>query len=122
MQACLGKSTGTTQTQQLVRADRPHDTGGVHICGDGYLPLLSIDSLNLPECDLIQLDVEGYELNALLGAVETIKKYKPALCIEFCEKWLNRYNNTSEEILVFLKEIGYIQIDEYGVDKIFIHS
>jgi len=24
--------------------------------------------------------------------------------------------------LVFLKEIGYIQIDEYGVDKIFIYN
>ena len=120
IQACLGKSNGTTQTQQLVRPDRPHDTGGVHICGDGYLPLLSIDSLNLPECDLIQLDVEGYELNALLGAVEAIKKYKPVLCIEFCEKWLNRYDATSEKILNLLRKLNYTHVETYGVDRIFV--
>jgi len=122
IQACLGKSNGTTKVQQLVRPDKPHDTGGVHICGDGYLPLLSIDSLNLPECDLIQLDVEGYELNALLGAIETIKKYKPVLCIEFCEKWLNRYDSTSDDILEVISGLGYKLVDEYGVDKIFVHN
>ena len=120
IQACLGKSNGTTQTQQLIRPDRPHDTGGVHIHGEGFVPLLSIDSLNLPECDLIQLDVEGYELNALLGAIETIKKYKPVLCVEFCEKWLNRYDATSEKILNLLDSLNYTHIETYGVDRIFI--
>jgi len=122
IQACLGESNGTTKVQQLVRPDRPHDTGGVHICGDGYLPLLSIDSLNLPECDLIQLDVEGYELNALLGAIETIKKYKPVLCVEFYEKWLNRYDSTSGDILNLIYNLGYKLVDEYGVDKIFVYN
>ena len=106
--------------QQLIRPDRPNDTGGVHIAGDGYIPSIKIDDLNLTDCNLIQLDVEGYELNALLGGIKTIKKYKPVLCIEFCEKWLNRYNSTSENVLAFLKEINYIQVGEYGADKIFI--
>ena len=81
-----------------------------------------IDNLNLHGCDLIQLDVEGYELNALLGAIETIKKYKPVLCIEFCEKWLNRYNDSSEKVLDLIYSLGYKLVDEYGVDKIFIYN
>ena len=120
IQACLGKSNGTTRVQQLIRPDRPHDTGGVHVCGDGYLPMLSIDSLNLPQCDLIQLDVEGYEYNALLGAIETINKYKPVLCVEFCERWLKRYDNTSDQIINLVEDLGYTLVDQYGVDKIFI--
>ena len=71
---------------------------------------------------MIQLDVEGYELNALLGAIETIKKYKPVLCIEFCEKWLNRYDATSDKILSLLDNLNYIHVKTYGVDKIFISN
>ena len=122
MQCCLGNDNKPVNVQQLIRPDRPNDTGGVHIAGDGYIPSIKIDDLNLTGCDLIQLDVEGYELNALLGAVKTIKKYKPVLCIEFCEKWLNRYNTTSENVLALLKEFNYIQVEEYGADKIFIYN
>jgi FkbM family methyltransferase len=120
MQCCLGNDTTPVTTQHLIRPDRPNDIGGVHISGAGFTPSVVIDNLSLPGCDLIQLDVEGYELNALLGAENTIKKYSPVLCIEFCEKWLNRYNTSSNKILGLLEEWGYIQADEYGVDKIFI--
>jgi len=120
MQCCLGNDTTPVATQHLIRPDRPNDIGGVHISGTGFTPSIVIDNLSLPGCDLIQLDVEGYELNALLGAEKTIKKYSPVLCIEFCEKWLNRYNTSSNKILGLLEEWGYIQVEEYGVDKIFI--
>jgi len=120
MQACLGETNGTTRVQQLVREDRPHDTGGVHVAGDGYLPLIAIDSLNLPGCDLLQLDVEGFELKALKGAVDTINKYKPVLCVELCEKWLNRYNDSSTEVIDFIQSLGYTLVDTEGVDHIFI--
>jgi FkbM family methyltransferase len=122
MQCCLGNTNKPVNVQQLIRADRPNDTGGVHIAGDGYIPTIKIDDLNLTDCNLIQLDVEGYELNALLGGIETIKKYKPVLCLEFCEKWLNRYDSTSENVLELLKKINYIQVSEYGADKIFIYN
>jgi hypothetical protein len=94
----------------------------VHVSGNGLIPTIIIDDLNLPGCDLIQLDIEGYELNALLGAVKTIKKYKPVLCVEFCEKWLNRYDATSEKILGLLKDLNYIYVETYGVDKIFVSN
>ena len=120
MQCCLGNDATPVDTQHLIRPDRPNDIGGVHISGTGFTPSIVIDNLNLPGCDLIQLDVEGYELNALLGAEKTIKKYSPVLCVEFCEKWLNRYDASSDKVLGLLTEWGYIQIEEYGVDKIFI--
>lgn len=122
IQSCLGENAHTVSTQQLIRSDRPNDTGGVHVSGSGYTPTIVLDNLNLVGCDLIQLDVEGYELKALKGSVETIKKYKPVLCIEFCEKWLNRYENCSDQILKFVHDLGYIQVDQYGVDKIFIQK
>ena len=50
--------------------------------GPGEVAIWTIDSLALCACDLIQLDIEGYEPLALLGAKETIAKYRPVLMLE----------------------------------------
>lgn len=49
---------------------------------DGDVKLVTIDSLELPECDLIYLDIEGFEDLALMGATETIAMYKPVIVCE----------------------------------------
>ena len=120
LQACIGEHNNPLNTQQLIREDRPHDTGGVHVNGAGNTPAISIDTLNLSNCDLIQLDVEGYELKALKGSINTIKKYKPVICVELCEKWLNRYGDTTQDVLNFFDTLNYKQVDSCGVDIIFV--
>ena len=72
----------------VLRVDTSSD-GGTHAGGHskvgevGHLcPVVSIDRFNIEDLALIQLDVEGFELNALKGAVETIARLKPAIAIE----------------------------------------
>ena len=48
----------------------------------GTIPMLRIDQLGLWKCDLIWLDIERYEIYALRGAVETIKKFRPTVVVE----------------------------------------
>lgn len=122
MQCCLGNESNTVNVVQLIRPNRLHDTGGVHINGQGVTPTIILDNLNLPDCNLLQLDVEGYELNALLGSIQTIKKFKPVLCIELCEKWLNRYNTNSDDVYNLITKLNYKLVATHGVDKIFIHN
>jgi FkbM family methyltransferase len=43
---------------------------------------INIDRLNIEDLVLIQLDVEGHELSALKGALETIQKSRPVIAIE----------------------------------------
>ncbi|HEU0142976.1 MAG TPA: FkbM family methyltransferase [Bryobacteraceae bacterium] len=49
------------------------------------VPLATIDSmvaeLQLPKVDVIKMDIEGSEKNALLGAAETIRRHHPRLAI-----------------------------------------
>jgi FkbM family methyltransferase len=49
---------------------------------DGAVKLITIDSLNLPYCDLIHLDIEEFEPMALEGAQQTIKKFRPVIILE----------------------------------------
>lgn len=44
---------------------------------------VSIDSLKLPNVSFIKLDIEGYEIPAIIGATETIKQFRPFLWIEY---------------------------------------
>jgi FkbM family methyltransferase len=81
-QACLGCARG------LVNLWRDEDTtGNQHVEGKGIYPTLDIDMLGLPVCDLIYLDIEGMELNALMGATATIARCKPTVIFEVTKKW-----------------------------------
>ena len=83
---------------------------GMHqMDGKGYTPIFSIDSFEFPVCDLLQLDVEGYELFALKGAVKTITKTSPVIVTE---------NNRCTE---FLTSLGYKFVERSGhADHIYI--
>lgn len=115
IQACLGNE------HRLVDM-KPHeggDIGGGYVGESGIFPMFTIDDLNLPECNLIHLDIEGYEKNALLGACETIKRCKPVICIENCEKWLMRFGTNLNEIEEFLNTFGYTYVSSARGDRIY---
>jgi len=56
--------------------------GGFRCFEGGPIPTLRLDDLALPHCDLLFLDLEGYEMFALRGAVETITECQPIIVME----------------------------------------
>ena len=103
-----------------------NDSGSTHVKnGPGeqsVVPTMLIDDLNLPGCDLIHLDVEGYELFALRGAIETIKRFKPVIAYENPEVWSSRYGYNKNTIDDFVVSLGYgLKCEEQG-DMIFIYG
>jgi FkbM family methyltransferase len=50
---------------------------------DRVVDITSIDAMALPRLDLFKLDVEGYEVPALTGALNTIKKHRPWIWVEY---------------------------------------
>lgn len=61
----------------------------------------TIDSLDLDSCSLIKLDVEGFEVDALRGAINLIKRCKPKFIIETHSLFLRKETEN------FLSQFGY---------------
>ena len=78
IQSAVGKCN------ELIHVNHLSETNvGMHtVSAGGTIPTMTIDSLALEACDFIQLDVEGYEVNALLGALGTIKRFHPVISVE----------------------------------------
>lgn len=50
--------------------------------GGENVNMITIDSLDLKQCDYIKIDVEGAEILVLMGAINTINKFHPAIFFE----------------------------------------
>ena len=96
-----------------------HDVGATHVEGVGNIPTFRIDDLELDRCDLIQLDTEGYEYFGLLGATETINKFKPVISVEWFEPWAQRYGVTFDMIESFLNQWGYKHVATHATDLVY---
>lgn len=73
----------------------------------GEIEMRTIDSFKLERCDFIKIDVEGFELDVLQGAIKTIQKCKPKMYIEINEGTLARCGTTPEQVFEFLDIFGY---------------
>lgn len=91
----LGATHGTA-TLPAVDYGKPADYGMVSLQGthssetivppvleNQEIELVTLDSLALPRLDFLKLDVEGHEIQAIAGGMETLKRNRPWIWIEF---------------------------------------
>ncbi|TNE75544.1 MAG: FkbM family methyltransferase [Gammaproteobacteria bacterium] len=91
--------------------------------GGGEVYQTTIDSLMLyldDACDLIQLDIEGGEFDALQGARHTIEKFHPVVVVE--EKPLPHMTVPHTAAGDFLKSLGYREVGRVHRDVIYAHG
>lgn len=119
-QAALGCERGHLISTKRTTDTRTH-AGVTHVSGRGRIPTMVLDDLGLPFCDLIYLDIEGYELFALKGAVETIGRCKPVVVAEI-NSAAHRYGLDGSAIHALLGGMGYRHVATSRSDEIFTHG
>lgn len=116
MHAGLGTAPGLARIE--TRGPHRHRGGSSQIIANPHrhtfrvqpVSLVSIDQFAIADLSLIQLDVEGYELPVLQGAVESIRKHQPVIVVE------DDRNNCGE----FLRELGYAEVARAGRDHVYL--
>lgn len=103
------------EIEKDVKVRRSGSAGGWRVdpAGDRVTKLTTIDYLELKHCDAIVLDIEGFEVEALTGALETIKKCKPLLYVEELPR-------SKTAIKSFMKEHNYKPVMQVHRDMIYV--
>lgn len=84
------------------------EVGFSHLNEKPDIPVLTIDEMDLPHVDVITMDIEGSEYEALQGAETTIKQDKPILFISIHPEFMwHEHHHTPDDLHVMLSNWGY---------------
>jgi FkbM family methyltransferase len=104
---CYQMALGEAETRVSLAIDPQHQGGayvGVHSTND--ISMMAFDSSGLSP-NLVKLDLEGYELEALKGMEKTISRCQPILVVEVNEEALQRMGHTQGDIFSWLVRHNY---------------
>ncbi len=124
----ISNTTADILTLDSVDYGQLHNSGapsatvrkGINTCVS-----LRIDDLEITDLAFIKIDIQGGELRALEGLVESINRSKPLIFIEIEEISLRKNQTSSEDVLKFLLNLNYnvYRINtEHPIDHIAIYD
>lgn len=120
-QAALGDTPRLVGTacNRRKHGPGPIHPGLTHIDGDGIIPVLRLDDFRLPSLDLLYLDLEGYELFALIGAAITIDFCRPVIAVEINSN-ITYYGQTADDVRRWFAEHDYRRVTVLHSDEVFL--
>lgn len=108
---------GAAPGKAVMRTDKKAGSWAIDPAGTVEVAVVTIDAMlaarGWPRCDAIVLDIEGYEVEALKGAAETIERFRPVLHVEE----LGLFRKRSAE---FMQSIGYVERGRAGRDGLYV--
>ena len=106
---------GDTETNVSLTND--DFTQARRIISSGNILMQTVDSFKFEDVDLIKVDVEGFEMNVLRGAKDTLKNCK-FLMIELNNN-SKKYDSSNVKIEKYIAEQGFTTLIDKWPDKVF---
>lgn len=100
----------------LYYSENEQNMGAVSGLGDGTDHSVTVDlirlddyleSCSIEKIDVIKIDIEGSEYDALTGMKQTLEKFKPAILIEISPEILVKTERTPDDIKNILFQLNY---------------
>lgn len=98
----LGAGTGSVRMQTALATS----SGGTAVAGVGPIPLCTLDSFAVADVDLLKVDCEGYELEVLKGAVDTLTRCHPVCIVEQRPNQVASFKHGPLDGVHFLRRLG----------------
>jgi len=114
----LDYAVGDTETGVSLTDD--DFTQARRIYSVGNILMKTVDSFKFEDVDLIKIDVEGFEMNVLRGAKDTLKDCN-FLMIELNNN-SKKYNSSNAEIEKYLQDLGFTTLIDKWPDKVFVRN
>lgn len=116
LEACaLGEADGMVA---MKTADTSSGDTTVDASRPGDVPLRRLDAFEIADLDFLKLDCEGYELFALKGGEQTIRRCKPAIIVEQKPGRADAFGLPTIGAVEWLKALGYTLRREMSGDFI----
>lgn len=96
---------------------REKNSGARYVANGGDIERVTVDSLGLDDLDLLKMDIEGSEVEALRGARQTLLRCRPVILFEGKNEWVRR-GFKEDAPQRFLRSIGARKFERVGVDEI----
>jgi FkbM family methyltransferase len=121
LQAALGERPGLIGMRCTRRGSKagPIHEGLTHVHGAGSIPTMRLDDLGLPVLDLLYLDLEGFELYALRGAAETVKRCRPIIVMEVNQN-IEFYGIARDDVRQHVIGQGYQFVRRIQADEVYV--
>lgn len=100
----------------------PRNVGAQKVIKNGKIKTVAVDDLALSSCGLLMLDIEGYELMAIHGAIDTIQRYAPVIVLELNGLDHDFHGFRKNAARKAVEQLGYKEVDRHGRDVIFVRS
>jgi len=105
IRAALGAKAGSVD--MVTPGGEDYNSGAYYVKSGQSVDMMSIDSLGLTDVDLIYLDVEGAENDAILGAADTIAHSRPVIGIEDKGRFYQRFGHSKSAVALLTHDFGY---------------
>ena len=98
----------------------PANTGATHVRpgAEGAIPMRRLDRFAFDDVDFIKIDVEGFELQVLEGARETLARCRPVVIVEQKE-FAGRYGTDQYAAAELLQSAGAVVLAQVVKDLVF---
>ena len=103
--------------KKMISLSNDDFTQSKRVIGEGSIPMITIDSLELDDVDVIKIDVEGYEMEVLKGAEDTLQNVQYVM-IELNNN-TKKYGSSNGKIEQYLKSLGFKSLIKQWPDQVF---
>lgn len=108
------------ERKQVSMHSTPNSSGDTYVQSGDDVEMIRLDDLALESVDFVKLDCEGYEFFALMGGMQTIRKWRPVIIVEQKPGKAQKFGLGETDAVQLLESVGYRQAEVLAGDYIMV--